>query len=248
MTFFVTREDPARLIHAYLDRELDSVNALAFEFRMAQDPRLAARFANLQALQQAIRTALPREALPPGLRASIEARVGLARRREFSWRALAAAAVLAAVVGSGSTAMMVASGHTDRVREAVVAGHMRALMAPQPVDADQHTVKPWFNGRLAEAPRVVDLARAGFPLLGGRLDVVDAAAVPTLVYGDRRHVISVTAVPVSTGQALAPIHSRVGGYNVTRWIEHGECYWVVSDAAAPELERFAAAFRAAAAD
>jgi anti-sigma factor RsiW len=252
MTFFVSREDPARLIHAYLDRELDSVNALAFEFRMAQDPRLADRFAHLAALQQAIRTSLPREAVPPGLRAKIEAKVGLARRRrEFSWRALAAAAALAALVGSGSIAMMVASGHTDRVREAVVAGHMRALMAPQPVDvvsADQHTVKHWFNGRLAEAPRVVGLARAGFPLLGGRLDVVDAAAVPTLVYGDHRYVISVTAVPVSAGQALAPIHSRVGGYNVTRWIEHGECYWVVSDAAAPELERFTAAFRAAAAD
>jgi anti-sigma factor RsiW len=253
MTHLVTREDPLRLVHAYLDGELDSVNALALETRMAQDPQLAGEFARLEALQQAIRAALPREAPPPGLRAGIEAAVGLARPHgkfpwQFSWRALAAAVAATAVVASASTATILASGHTDRVRAAVVAGHMRALMAPQPFDlasADPHAVKPWFSGKLANAPHVVDLAGAGFPLLGGRLDVVDAAAVPTLVYGDRKHLISVTAVPVSAGQALAPIQSMVGGYNVTRWIEHGECYWVVSDAAAPELERFAALFRAA---
>jgi anti-sigma factor RsiW len=252
MTYLVTREDPDRLVHAYLDGELDSVDALAFEFRMAQDPRLAARFARLEALQRAIRSALPREAPPSGLRAGVEAAVGLARPRgAFSWRMLAAAVVLTAVVASASTATIVASGHTDRVREAVVAGHMRALMAQRPFDVastDRDTVRPWFNGKLAHAPRVVDLARVGYPLLGGRLDVVDATAVPTLVYGDRKHLISVTAVPVSAGQALAPIHSTVGGYNVTRWIEHGECYWVVSDATAPDLERFAALFRVADAD
>jgi anti-sigma factor RsiW len=252
MTRLVIRQDPAHLVHAYLDGELDSVNALAFEIRMGQDPQLAARFARLEALQQAIRTALPREAPPHGLRAGIETAVGLARPRgEFSWRMLAAAVVLTAVVASASTATIVASGHTDQVRDAVVAGHMRALMALRPVDvaaADRNTVQPWFNGKLAHAPRVVDLARAGFPLLGGRLDVVDATAVPTLVYGDRKHLISVTAVPVSAGQALAPIHSVVGGYNVTRWIEHGECYWVVSDATAPDLERFAMLFRAAETD
>ena len=252
MNHRVTREDTAGLVHAYLDGELDSVNALALETRMAQDPALAAEFARLDALQHAIRRALPREAAPPGLRAGIEAAVGLARRRrEFTWRALAAAVLLSAVVAGGSTAMIVASGSTDQVRQAVVAGHIRALMAPQPFDVaslDPHTVKPWFNGKLAEAPRVVDLARVGFPLLGGRLDVVGATAVPTLVYGHRKHLISVTAVPVAANETLAPVHSTVGGYHVTRWIEHGECYWVVSDTAAADLDRFAELFRAAAVD
>jgi anti-sigma factor RsiW len=249
MTHLVTHEDPRRLLHAYLDGELDSANALALETRMAQEPRLAAEFARLEALKRAIRIALPREAPPPGLRAGVEAAVGLTRRRpEFSWRALAASVVLTAAVASASTATIVGTNQTEQVRQAVVAGHIRALMAPQPFDvasSDRQTVQPWFSGRLAGSPRVVDLEGSGFPLLGGRLDVVGAAAVPTLVYGDRTHLISVTAVPVSAGQFLAPIHSTLGGYNVTRWIEHGECYWVVSDAAAPELERFAASFRAA---
>ena len=252
MTHLVSCQDAVGLLHAYLDGELDSVNALALETRMAQDPRLAAEFARLDALQHAIRRVMPKEAAPPALRASIEAAVGIARpRRQFTWRALAAAVVLTAVVASGSTATILSAGGTDQVREAVVAGHIRALMAPRPFDvasSDQHTVKPWFNGKLAQAPRVVDLARAGFPLLGARLDVVGATAVPTLVYGLRKHFISVTAVPVAAGEALAPVHATVGGYNITRWIEHGDCYWVVSDAAAPELERFAALFRTADAD
>jgi anti-sigma factor RsiW len=249
MTHLVTHEDPARLVHAYLDGELDPVNALALETRMARDPQLAAEFARLEALQRVIRAALPREAPPAGLRASIEASIGVRRpRAELSWRSLAAAVVITAVIASGSTSMLVTSAPTAGVREAVVAGHIRALMAPRPFDiasSDQHTVKPWFNGKLPDAPHVVDLAPAGFPLLGARLDVVAETAVPTLVYGHRKHLISVTAVRVSAGQASAPVHSKVGGYNITRWIENGDCYWVVSDAAAADLDQFARLFRAA---
>jgi anti-sigma factor RsiW len=121
-------------------------------------------------------------------------------------------------------------------------------MAARPVDiasADVRVVAPWFDGRHAAAPHVVDLAAAGFPLLGARLDVVNEAAVPTLVYRDQTHLISVTTVPVAAGQALAPVQSRLGGYNVTRWIENGDCYWVVSDATNDEIDRFTRVFRVA---
>jgi anti-sigma factor RsiW len=123
---------------------------------------------------------------------------------------------------------------------------MRALMAAQPIDvasSDRHTVKPWFNGRIPEAPRVVDLAAEGFPLVGGRIDVIGRAPVPTLVYRHRQHLISLSAVP--DGQGLATPQGQIAGYNVLSWIDNGIAYWAVSDLGASDLDKFAKAFRAA---
>jgi anti-sigma factor RsiW len=129
----------------------------------------------------------------------------------------------------------------------VVASHVRSLMASQPVDvgsSDQHTVKPWFNGRITDAPRVVDLANEGFPLAGGRIDVIGRIPVATLVYRRRGHLISLSEIPDGqNGTAAAP--RTIAGYNVLSWTQNGVSYWAVSDVAAPDLEAFAKAFRTA---
>ncbi len=122
---------------------------------------------------------------------------------------------------------------------------MRALMAVQAVDvasSDRHTVKPWFNGKLPGSPRVVNLTAQGFPLVGGRIDVIGLTPVPTLVYRARLHVISLTALPSTDRQAAPP--RPVNGYNIVEWTDGPLAYWAVSDLAAPELENFAKAFRA----
>ena len=137
---------------------------------------------------------------PPHLRARIEASVGgvgRARARP-SWRALAASIALTALVTSSSTWLVVGSQPENTVADTLVSDHIRALMAPQPTDvvsSDRHTVKPWFNGRIPESPRVVDLAKEDFPLVGGRLDVVGQTPVPTLVYRHDKHLISLTEMP-----------------------------------------------------
>jgi anti-sigma factor RsiW len=245
--------DPRLLVHAYLDGELDPAHALEIEQQIADDPALAAERDRVAALRRVIRERLPREAVPPGLAGRIEAAAGLRRTRppshpssHPSWRALAASVALAALVGSGATWFVLGPGKNDGVADMVVASHMRALMAPQSTDvssSDRHTVKPWFNGRIAEAPRVVDLAGEGFPLVGGRIDVIGRAPVPTLVYRHRQHLISLSAVPALGTMPTMP--SQIAGYNIVSWTDNGVAYWAVSDVAAADLATFAKAFRAA---
>jgi anti-sigma factor RsiW len=253
MTHPAIHENPILPVHAYLDGELDPANALAVEKRMSTDPILAAECERVDAQQRLMRSALPRDAPPPGLRRRIETTVGLARprptfaQRQYSWRALAASIALTAMVAGSTTSMLLAPPPaSDTTRIGVVDAHIRALMAPQPIDvasSDRHTVKPWFNGRIPQAPRVVDLAKADFPLVGGRVDVVGETPVPTLVYGHRKHLISVTAVPDGKHADSAPVLSAADGYNVYRWTEGGVAYWAVSDLAPGELDTLVTLFR-----
>jgi anti-sigma factor RsiW len=252
MTRPMIHEDSTLPLHAYLDGELDPTNALAVEKRMASDPALAAECERVEALQRRMREHLPREAPPPGLRMRVETAVGMRRPRtqlahaQFSWRALAASIAVTAVVTSAATSMLRAPSQTDLVRDGIVDAHIRSLMASQPIDvasSDRHTVKPWFNGRIPQAPRVVDLAKEDFPLVGGRIDVVGEVPVPTLVYGHRKHLISLTAVPAPGRANSAPVPRAVDGYNTYRWVETGVAYWAVSDVSAADVDKFSELFR-----
>jgi len=239
--------DPRLLVHAYVDGELDPAHALEVERQIAGDPALAAERERIEALRRAIAQQLPRESAPPGLARRIEAALGLRARRAAApptWRALAASVAVAAFLGSGATWLALSPGPGDA--DMVVANHLRALMAPQPFDvgsSDRHTVKPWFNGRIPEAPRVVDLASEGFPLVGGRIDVVGRTPVPTLVYRHRQHLISLSATPLGRAAPMPP--EQIAGYNIVSWTEDGLTYWAVSDLAAADLNTFAKAFRTA---
>jgi anti-sigma factor RsiW len=262
MTPPTIHEDSTLPVHAYLDGELDPANVLAVEQRMSNDPALAAECERIEALQRLMRAQLPREAPPPGLRKRVETAVGMRRpgarfaqtrfaqtqfaQTRFSWRALAASIAITAVVAGSSTSMFLAPSQSDLVRNGIVDAHIRSLMAPQPIDvasSDRHTVKPWFNGRIPQAPRVVDLAKQEFPLAGGRIDVVGEVPVPTLVYTHGKHLISLTAVPYSRHANSAPVLSAANGYNMYRWTEDGVAYWVVSDVAAADLDKLVTLFR-----
>jgi anti-sigma factor RsiW len=239
------------LVHAYVDGELDPAHTLELEGAIAADPALAAERDRAQALRDLIRDRLSSERAPAGLLSRIEFAVGMRRGRmrpssRPSWGALAAAVMIAAVMGSSSTWLMYRPPPPDTTAEMVVASHLRALMAPQPIDvssSDRHTVKPWFNGRIPESPRVVDLTSEGFPLVGGRIDVIDRTPVPTLVYRHRQHLISLMAIPAAA--ANMPERQTIAGYNIIEWSDNGVRYWAVSDLGAVDLESFAKAFREA---
>jgi anti-sigma factor RsiW len=250
-----TTDNDRLLLNAYIDGELDPAHALEFERRLAENPALAEERRRIETLRRVMRERLPRATASPALRRRVTA---LAQPRSFvagpfavngraGWASLAASAAIAFAGGSIATltATWLAFGPArEPLPEQLVASHMRGLMAAQAVDvasSDRHAVKPWFNGKLPESPRVVNLAAQGFPLVGGRIDVIGLTPAPTLVYRARLHVISVTALPSADRRAaLRPIN----GYNIVEWTDGPVAYWAVSDLAAPELESFAKAFRA----
>jgi anti-sigma factor RsiW len=199
---------------------------------------------------------VPREAASPEFRrriAALTATPPFAVGRRFGrdvllgakWSAIAASIAIGLVVGSLGTYVAVRPESPAPVAQLLVASHLRSLMASEPIDvasSDRHTVKPWFNGKLPQSSRVVDLAAQDFALVGGRIDVIGLTPAPTLVYRRRLHLISLTALPVA--QAAAAPRRAIDGYNVVEWTDADRAYWAVSDLALPELEQFAAAFRA----
>jgi anti-sigma factor RsiW len=245
-------EEDRLLVHAYLDGELDFADALALEKQIAGDPALMSERDRVMALQNVLHTLVDPERPSPALRGRIETAVGLRRRpRPRSLLAMAASIVVAAALGSAATFVMVGSRDEDSLADIVVSDHIRALMSPQSVDvasSDKHTVKPWFNGRIPEAPRVVDLAKDDFPLVGARLDVVRREPVPTLVYRHRKHVISLTAIAAPGKPNTTPQKRTDDGYNLVSWTEGGVTYLAVSDVSDADLMHFAELFRIAPAD
>jgi anti-sigma factor RsiW len=149
------------LLNAYLDGELDPIEAARFEQRLVADAALNARIETLRALRAVLRSDLAEDMPSPGFRRRITSRLNLAPRADRnSWLALAASFLIGAVLAGVTTFGALNYRAGDDVAAEIVSAHIRALMAPQPTDvasSDHHTVKPWFNGKLAFAPTVVDL-------------------------------------------------------------------------------------------
>jgi anti-sigma factor RsiW len=243
---------------AYFDGELDPASAGEFERRLATDEFLRARYSRLMSLRQAIR-ALPRDDVPSDLRARIQAtlnaelpsdraerpnNVAFLRRRNWSFQALAASAILGAVISGSVIKTFDRFGREDTVASEVVAGHVRGLLAPQPFDvasSDRHTVKPWFTSRLPESPQVPDLSAQGFVLLGGRVDVISNRPVATIVYKHAAHTVSLTTLRL--GETVAG--QTISGFNVRSWSDGNFTYVAVGDLPGADLATFEREFSAA---
>jgi anti-sigma factor RsiW len=235
---------------AYLDSELAGKDALEMEKHIAGCADCTRLTADRKALRAAIAAHAPRVRAPDALRARVKSSLraavddpGLPLRRSAwtrSWRPLAVAASLV-VVAVGSWRLALRQAEANRIADDVLTSHVRSLMPGHLTDvpsSDQHTVKPWFNGRLDFSPPVDDFAAQGYPLIGGRLDYVNGRGVAALVYGRRRHVINVFVWPGSNPITLARPADRQG-YHTVVWRSREYVYWAVSDVATPELEAFA---------
>ncbi len=242
------------LTQAALDGELDAADMLDFENRLAGNASLAAEYGRLKTLREVMRRELVKPVAPRRLRECVArmAAPSIAPRATrtpppWQWQAMAASAVLAAGLGSASTWLtMRASIQDTNLSDTLIADHKRGLLSGQPFDiasSDRHTVKPWFAARFALAPKVADLAAQGFPLAGGRIDVIAGAPAPVLIYRHNEHFISLTALPAQT--ASPPQALVIEGYSVQVWRDGGTDYWAISDIDPAELSKFHQLFEAA---
>jgi len=238
------------LIESYVDGELDLVRNVEVEHHLGDCPACTSMYRDALDLRSRIREEVSYFRASPDLQQRVRAltRQKITEKRRSSvpiwiWSGAVAAVMLLAVITAGLVRREAESSRDQVITQEIVADHVRSLMANHLTDVTstgQHTVKPWFHGKLDFAPPVNDFAVEGFPLIGGRLDYLDGHPVAALVYQRRLHPINlfVWIAPQKYAEKASPQTRQ--GYNILIWARDGMTYCAISDVAADEMQTFAA--------
>ncbi|WP_315778257.1 anti-sigma factor [Bradyrhizobium sp. SZCCHNR3007] len=247
----MTCEEADILIHALADGELDAGHASEVETHVAGCPRCTAELAAIREMKEAIARADLGFKAPPQLRRRIEdalPAVATPPNRRSVLKGFALGSAVSALAATGLVAIVLRQDGQQHIEAEIVSAHLRSLQAGHLADVlstDQHTVKPWFNGKLDVAPPVIDLTALGFTLIGGRLDYVDARPIGAVIYRRRQHIINLfVAQTADTAQHAAKMDT-IQGFNIRRWGERGLKFWAISDIGADELNEFGEKFETA---
>lgn len=244
----MNHDEATRLAGPYRDGELDLASSLAFEEHLAGCADCQRLLAGEEALDALLHASSLRHAAPPALKARVRAALRSAEAPAPWWRRWALRPVYPALAGAAAAAIAVAAlwtpGLSEIDREAM-ADHVRSLQAAHLMDVvstDRHTVKPWFAGKLDYSPPVVDPAADGYPLIGGRLDVLGGRDVAALVYQRRKHAINLFVWPSQDAAPASGLRAR-NGYRLLGWSAGGMNYLAVSELGEGEMREFAGLIR-----
>ena len=232
------------LVHGYLDGELDAARASEFEKHLQSCGQCVAELEAQDALRTSIRGAHLYEKAPAALRKKVLREIKSETNQKsgwffprLSWATVAACAVFLLLIFAGWRQFTGGRNESLLAKE-LVDDHIRSLQPGHLTDvvsSDQHTVKPWFDGKIDFAPPVRDFAAQDFPLVGGRLEVINGHSVAAMVYGRRKHFINVFVWPERN-----PATSTTGsiqGYNWARWNDGNFEFWAISDANSADLNQ-----------
>jgi anti-sigma factor RsiW len=242
---------------AYIDGELDAGEALDVAAHLTSCANCATDYSNLLKTVDSMHQLMPPLRAPDELRARITAsvRAGAAPQPESAraTRPVRQWAMAAAVVAMIGTAYVAGARSSPPAAmsfaDAAVSAHVRSLQPGHLTDVastDQHTVKPWFTGKLDFSPVVPRLETEGFPLIGGRLDYIGDHAAAALVYQRRAHTINVWTYPSASATTASTRMETRRGYQIANWSAGGMEYWAVSDLNADELRTFCSLMKEAA--
>ncbi len=244
----MTCREAGPLLHAHLDNELDMASSASIDTHLAECRACTAQYAALESLRAEIAGAdlayAPALAFERKLAAQfLEEKKSPSRLWNWTW--LNASAMAASAIAAVLLIVSIPTLRTDRETEAaateILDNHLRALQAVHQVDvpsSDQHTVKPWFQGKTAFSPPVPDLTKQDFILIGGRLEVIHRQPAAAIVYRRRQHMIDLYVSP-SVGADSQPDLLDLGGYHLLRWTQNNMSYWAVSDVDPADLRTFA---------
>jgi anti-sigma factor RsiW len=241
-------KDAQNLINGYVDGELDLIRNLEIE-RHIQDCALCTQdYKNHQVLSNAIKTGSLYFKAPADLRRRIQLSLRKAAKAEAGrrmlpkwWFNIAAPMAAAAVILLALVPFLRGPSADDLLAGEVISSHVRSLMVSHLADvssSDQHTVKPWFAGKLNFSPPVEDLAKQGFPLIGGRLDYLEDRPVAALIYQRQKHFINLFIWPSGSDSDVETKTVLRQGYNLFHWTRSGMTFWAVSDLNNTELQKF----------
>lgn len=245
--------DKQMALHALIDGELDVLNCADLEEHLRSCADCRHDLGRLESMRSLLGNPDLQYRVPAALRERIitqtigHSRPGAAAATP--WRAWAGGGAIGALAASLALFFAMPQLAATDPADALVDSHIRSLQAEHLTDvltANRHVVKPWFNGRIDFSPPVVDLAAQGFPLVGGRLDVLEQHSVAVLVYRRRLHSINVFIRPALRrgGNGATSLHRD--SYNLVRWTSGGLEFWAVSDIESGELVQFRNAFVAVA--
>ncbi len=244
-------QEITELLHGFVDNELDPVRSLEIEQHLKGCEVCQRHYRQQQNLRKLIAGSSLYEDAPRRLRERVHAAVRQAAQAEaprsrwhwdLRWSRMLVPAAAAGLVLLLALPWLAQPSAQSRLAKELVSDHVRSLLPGHLTDVastDQHTVKPWFNGKITFSPPVPDPAAEGFPLVGGRLDVLQEQPVAALVYQRRKHFINLFVWPSthrsnSKEQALAQ-----RGFNLVHWNKDGMDFWAVSDLNQGELQQFA---------
>ena len=236
------------LIDFYADGELDAARILELEDHFHGCPACTLAWRNAQALKKALKQEALYFPAPAELRRRVQAelrsQIAVQPQRSFwnwNWLTAATSGLATVCLALLLTVTLNRPSADQRLAQDIVCGNIRSLMANHMLDVvstDQHTVKPWFNGKLDFSPPVKDFAAQGFPLIGGRLDYINGRSVAALVFQRHKHIINVFIWPMQTQDSSPAVAASLQGYNVVHWTKTGMTFWAVSDLNEQELLEF----------
>ena len=235
------------LMQADLDGELRAGEAARVATHLDVCPDCARLQAQLTALSRRLKAHVPRRPAPDPLRDAVQAKLAQPQtRRRAGFRGWVASGISAGLAIAASLAIFAVLPRANTMPDWIAAAHIRALQPSHLVDvpsSEQHTVKPWFAGRLPFSPPVKDLSADGFALSGGRVDALPGSTAAVLVYMRRQHVIDLFIWPASVDEDRSGGSGVREGYNFVHWQADGMSFWAVSDLNAKELADFVARWR-----